>query len=103
MCHDTSKITQWSPRLNKDENVRINIWDFGGQEIMHSTHQFFLTKRSLYLLVLNGRQGHEDADAEYWLSLIESFGEDSAVIGPNPTSLLPGAISLAGTALRPVW
>jgi internalin A len=74
------KITQWFPRLNGYEDVRINIWDFGGQEIMHSTHQFFLTKRSLYLLVLNGRQGHEDADAEYWLSLIESFGEDSPVI-----------------------
>ena len=74
------KITQWSLRLNEVEDVRINIWDFGGQEIMHSTHQFFLTKRSLYLLVLNGRQGHEDADAEYWLNLIESFGEDSPVI-----------------------
>ena len=59
---------------------RLHVWDFGGQEIMHSTHQFFLTQRSLYLLVLNGRQGHEDADAEYWLNLIDSFGEDSPVI-----------------------
>jgi internalin A len=74
------KITPWSLRLNEGEDVGINIWDFGGQEIMHSTHQFFLTKRSLYLLVLNGRQGHEDDDAEYWLSLIESFDEDSPVI-----------------------
>src|SRR6185312_2094866 len=24
-------------------NLRINVWDFGGQEIYHSTHQFFLT------------------------------------------------------------
>ena len=22
---------------------RVNIWDFGGQEIYHETHQFFLT------------------------------------------------------------
>ncbi len=56
------------------------MWDFGGQEIMHATHQFFLTKRSLYLLVLNGRVGGEDADAEYWLKLIQSFGGDSPVI-----------------------
>jgi internalin A len=34
----------------------------------------------LYLLVLNGRQGHEDADADYWLSLIDSFGEGSPVL-----------------------
>jgi internalin A len=74
------QITQWSIRLHENEAVRLNIWDFGGQEIMHSTHQFFLTQRSLYLLVLNGRQGHEDADAEYWLNLIEKFGEDSPVI-----------------------
>src|SRR5712692_5855328 len=53
---------------------------FGGQEIMHATHQFFLTERSVYLLVINGREGAEDADAEYWLKLIESFGGESAVI-----------------------
>jgi internalin A len=47
---------------------------------MHATHQFFLTTRSLYLLVLNGRQGREEADAEYWLNLIATFGGDSPVI-----------------------
>jgi internalin A len=74
------KITEWPISLNEHENVRLNIWDFGGQEIMHATHQFFLTQRSLYLLVLNGREGGEDADAEYWLKLIESFGGESPVI-----------------------
>lgn len=49
---DGISITPWRVRLGKDE-VRLNIWDFGGQEIMHATHQFFLTKRSLYVLVLN--------------------------------------------------
>lgn len=73
-------ITEWKFLLNMDENVRLNVWDFGGQEIMHATHQFFFTQRSLYLLVLNGRDGGEDADAEYWLKLIESFGGDSPVI-----------------------
>jgi internalin A len=73
-------ITQWPVSLHDEEHIRLHIWDFGGQEIMHSTHQFFLTQRSLYLLVLNGRQGHEDADADYWLNLIESFGEGSPVI-----------------------
>ncbi|ABW26990.1 COR domain-containing protein [Acaryochloris marina] len=74
------QITDWPLYLNGNEDVKLNVWDFGGQEIMHSTHQFFLTERSLYLLVLNGRQGHEDADAEYWLELIQSFGGDSPVI-----------------------
>lgn len=74
------QITQWPRLLNGNEEIRLNVWDFGGQEIMHATHQFFLTQRSLYLLVLNGREGGEDADAEYWLKLIESFGGDSPVI-----------------------
>ncbi len=57
--------------------IKVNIWDFGGQEIMHATHQFFLSKRSLYVLVLDGRK---DERAEYWLRHIESFGGDSSVL-----------------------
>jgi internalin A len=77
---DGIRITQWKVTLNAKDDVRFNIWDFGGQEIMHSTHQLFLTQRSLYLLVLNGREGGEDSDAEYWLQLIASFGGESPVI-----------------------
>jgi internalin A len=74
------KITEWPLELRDDEKARLNVWDFGGQEIMHATHQFFLTQRSLYLVVINGREGGEDADAEYWLKLIDSFGGNSPVI-----------------------
>jgi internalin A len=76
---DGIAITSWPVRVGQDD-VRLNIWDFGGQEIMHATHQFFLTKRSLYLLVLNAREGEQDANVEYWLRLIESFGGDSPVL-----------------------
>src|ERR1044071_326436 len=60
--------------------VRTRAWDFGGQEILHSTHQFFLTERSLYLLVLEPRTGLAQRDAEYWLKLIETQGGASPVI-----------------------
>jgi internalin A len=76
---DGIAITPWATDIG-DDRVRLNIWDFGGQEIMHATHQFFFTKRSLYLLVLNAREGEQDANIEYWLRLIESFGEESPVI-----------------------
>ena len=62
---------------NKDREIKANFWDFGGQEIMHATHQFFLSKRSLYILVLDGRK---DEKPEYWLKLIENFGGDSPVL-----------------------
>lgn len=61
-------------------DIRLNVWDFGGQEIMHATHQFFLTKRSLYVLVLDARQGEQESRIEYWLKLIQSFGGDSPII-----------------------
>lgn len=70
------QITPWLLDLD-DENIQLNIWDFGGQEIMHGTHQFFLTPRSFYLLVLNSR---EESDVEYWLNLIQNYGKDSPVI-----------------------
>ncbi|HYV47227.1 MAG TPA: COR domain-containing protein [Myxococcaceae bacterium] len=75
---DGIEITPWSIRVKPNEKIRLNVWDFGGQEIMHATHQFFLTHRSVYLLVLSGRGGGEDADADYWLRLIESYGSDSS-------------------------
>jgi internalin A len=72
-------IKRWKIRAN-EQDIRLNIWDFGGQEIMHATHQFFLTKRSLYLLVLNAREDEFKNRVEYWLKLIESFGGASPVI-----------------------
>jgi len=61
-------------------NIQLNVWDFGGQEIMHATHQFFLSKRSLYLLVLDSRLTQEENRVEYWLKIIQSFGGESPVL-----------------------
>src|ERR1043165_7382080 len=72
-------IKRWKVNVNSHD-IRLNIWDFGGQEIMHATHQFFLTKRSLYVLVLDGRQGEQESRIEYWLKLIQSFGGASPII-----------------------
>jgi len=73
------EIEEWQVTVG-DQKIRLNVWDFGGQEIMHATHQFFLTKRSLYLLVLDARIGDEENRIEYWLKIIKSFGGDSPVI-----------------------
>lgn len=74
------EIQPWSIELADGDRVRLHVWDFGGQEILHSTHQFFLTERTLYLLVLSGREGSQTQDAEYWLQLIKSFGGESRVL-----------------------
>jgi internalin A len=76
---DGLNITDWKITVNT-KPVKLNVWDFGGQEIYHATHQFFLTKRSLYLLVCNCRTSEDENRLEYWLKLIESFGDASPVI-----------------------
>jgi internalin A len=61
----------------------LNVWDFGGQQIYHATHQFFLTKRSLYVLVddtRNSSQAVQDDGFNYWLELIEALSEGSPVL-----------------------
>ena len=59
-------------------DFRVNIWDFGGQEIYHSTHQFFLTKRSVYALVTDERK--EDTDFEYWLEVVNLLSGGSPLV-----------------------
>jgi internalin A len=69
-------IRQWAVDQG-EATIKVRLWDFGGQEIMHATHQFFLSRRSLYILVLDGRK---DEKTEYWLKHVRTFGSDSPVL-----------------------
>lgn len=63
-----------------DVTMTLNCWDFGGQQIYHATHQFFLTGRSLFLLCWNARTGHEQSKLDYWLDTIQSLAPDAPVM-----------------------
>ncbi|MEM9120021.1 MAG: COR domain-containing protein [Cyanobacteria bacterium P01_F01_bin.56] len=71
-------VVRWEFDFQKDRPFRVNIWDFGGQEIYHSTHQFFLTKRSLYALVVDTRENNKDL--YYWLNIVRLLSNDSPVL-----------------------
>ncbi|XP_078616534.1 uncharacterized protein LOC144884871 [Branchiostoma floridae x Branchiostoma japonicum] len=43
------EITQWAP----DDNITFEVYDFGGHDVYHLTHQFFLTQDALNLLTLD--------------------------------------------------
>lgn len=64
----------------KDVEMQLNAWDFGGQEIYHATHQFFLTNRSLFLLVWNARHGFEQGKLYYWLDAIQARAPESPIL-----------------------
>jgi hypothetical protein len=72
------EVIRWRFPFANGQEFRVNLWDFGGQEIYHATHQFFLTKRSLYVLVADTRQ--ENTDFYYWLNVVELLSDNSPVI-----------------------
>lgn len=71
-------VETWNTRTEQIAQFRVNIWDFGGQEIYHATHQFFLTKRSLYLFVWTARTDQTNFD--YWLNVVRLLSNNSPVI-----------------------
>lgn len=70
-------IDKWE-YTTEDNTYTINLWDFGGQEILHSTHQFFMSERALYVLLADSRK--DNTDYIDWLHKIELFAGDSPII-----------------------
>ncbi|MDA0807468.1 MAG: leucine-rich repeat domain-containing protein [Planctomycetota bacterium] len=61
--------------------IRLNSWDFGGQAVYRITHQFFFSRRSLFLVVWWPREGVEQNDVEGWIERIQlRVGDDARVL-----------------------
>ncbi|WP_093882803.1 COR domain-containing protein [Syntrophus gentianae] len=86
-------VRQRSERI--DGNMtHIHYWDFGGQVIMHATHQFFLREKSVYVVVLDIRRCDS---LEYWLDHVRVFAANA------PTLIVLNKVDrvLSGMATRP--
>jgi internalin A len=70
-------VMRWEFTQANGKPFRVHLWDFGGQEIYHATHQFFLTERSLYVLLVDNRR--QNPNLCYWLSIIELLSKGSPV------------------------
>ena len=66
---------------DKNRQVNLHIWDFGGQEIYHSTHRIFVGRGSVFCVLWNPDQDGREAPFEhgyqdtwypvrYWLDYI---------------------------------
>src|SRR5664280_1815968 len=90
--------------MKNGQPFRLNVWNFGGQEIYHATHQFFLTHRSLYVLVDDTRKDYKSVSDEgfkYWLELIDVFGGHSpTLIFQNEKDGRSKSIDLGGIRQR---
>jgi small GTP-binding protein len=62
---------------DKQNKYKLNIWDFGGQDIQQSIHHLFLTPKALYLVMLDARG---DESPIKWLETIKGFDKNANII-----------------------
>ncbi len=63
----------------RGEDLKVHFWDFGGQEIMHATHKFFMTEGCVYVIVTNGRKT-PDWELQSWIDQLKTTCGDSPVL-----------------------
>ena len=78
---DIRRLELLHPDPEVGRNIALNAWDFGGQRVYRITHQFFFSRRSLYLLLWRPRMGPDQCDLEGWLKMIRlRVGAEARVI-----------------------
>eukprot|EP01117_Protostelium_nocturnum_P011694 TRINITY_DN4256_c3_g1_i11.p1 TRINITY_DN4256_c3_g1~~TRINITY_DN4256_c3_g1_i11.p1 ORF type:complete len:1743 (-),score=580.06 TRINITY_DN4256_c3_g1_i11:39-5267(-) len=82
---DGIDIDDWSmkvafPNKPKPQKVYVKSMDFGGQQAYYSTHQFFLSQRSIYILAFDLRYPEEESRVEFWLWTISTKSPQSPLI-----------------------
>ena len=79
-------IGDWTyEKRNRSQNsfgpVVFRTWDFGGQQEYYTTHQYFLSRRSLYLVLWKIADGEKGInEIQQWLINIQARAPNSPVI-----------------------
>lgn len=48
---ESKEIAEWRSKGLPDYRIKVNHWDFGGQEYYHGTHRIFLDSNAVYVLI----------------------------------------------------
>ncbi|HAS39197.1 MAG TPA: hypothetical protein DCS93_01900 [Microscillaceae bacterium] len=78
------------------DEVQLQVWDFGGQDIYHHTHQLFMKTRAVFILVWDAQTEQQATQSEtlidgtkvtyhnhplsYWLNYAHTLGQGSPVL-----------------------
>ena len=75
------KINEWHTTI-QDTSIKVNIWDFGGQDIYYSTHTIFITKRTVHVIVVESRINDDfgDRDLENWIKMVDNLAPNAPII-----------------------
>lgn len=75
--------------------LKVDIWDFGGQDVYHATHRLFMKTRALFLLVWDREtesaqysidelgQRYENFRLPYWIDYIKALSASPVIIVQN--------------------
>jgi leucine-rich repeat kinase 2 len=75
------QVIDWKYTHRSGDSYHLKCWDFAGQEDFYSTHQCFLTPRSVYVLVYDFNRGLSELDSIVsWLLNINARAPQSQVI-----------------------
>jgi internalin A len=67
-------VRRWSLRI-EDEAFDVRFWDYGGQDYYHGTHQMFLHKNNVYLILWYPNPEKEHENYAYWLGAVAHFAK----------------------------
>ncbi len=94
------RLVSWSPKgslfENLKNNVKVNIWDFGGQEYYHGIYRLFLSNYAVYILLWETATNRNEVlttpvtdqtssllqhyDYRYWLENIHYYAPHSKIL-----------------------
>ena len=54
LCSVCKEVLQVAVKEDDNEShADVSVWDFGGQFVFYTTHQMFLSRRAIYILINN--------------------------------------------------
>ena len=73
-----SQYTRDYPTANG--RTRIHFWDFGSDVSFRRLHPIFMTDRTVYVVMINAREGSEQSSASAWLRDIQRYAPGCPVL-----------------------
>jgi len=68
-----AKQNEKEEKKDKDDHVEYSTWDFAGQHDYYNTHHYFLSNRSIFLVLYRMDQGSKGLESlDFWLKSLSS-------------------------------
>lgn len=81
---DTYNSIYTDLKITGDKDIKLQFFDFGGQDIYHGTHRWFLKGRHLNIILYNADQKDtadvERKSIEYWIKICVQNNPDNPIL-----------------------